>query len=72
MGKQYPEVSRHIDHAENFPRPILKRLRRSFHIGCPDIELAIKCGVPLMDIQNPRQHAGFLRSKSRLDSEKVS
>jgi len=39
-------VDLYIARAAPFARPILRRVRRAFHAGCPDIQERIKWGVP--------------------------
>ncbi len=46
MGHRAPQVDSYIEEAAEFARPMLKRLRRAFHRGCPEVEEAIKWGVP--------------------------
>ncbi len=41
-----PQVDEYIDNAADFARPILRRLRKAFHKGCPKLEEKIKWGVP--------------------------
>jgi uncharacterized protein YdeI (YjbR/CyaY-like superfamily) len=46
MGKKDPRVDAYITKAAPFARPILTRLRKAMHIGCPQVEEAIKWGMP--------------------------
>src|SRR5262249_8997667 len=46
MGKKDPRVDAYIDKAADFARPILVRLRKLVHQGCPDVEETIKWGMP--------------------------
>ncbi|MCI0652570.1 MAG: YdeI/OmpD-associated family protein [Planctomycetes bacterium] len=41
-----PEVDAYIEKAPPFARPILERIRRAFHRGCPEIQETIKWRVP--------------------------
>ncbi len=73
MPKKNPEVDTYIAQAAPFARPILKRLRKAFHRGCPEIEEKIKWGVPYFDFQGPvvgmaafKQHVSFGFWKSKL------
>jgi uncharacterized protein YdeI (YjbR/CyaY-like superfamily) len=46
MGKKDPRVDAYIARAAPFARPILTRLRKVVHAGCPRVEEAIKWGMP--------------------------
>lgn len=46
MGKKDPRVDAYIARSADFARPILKRLRKLVHEGCPDVEEDIKWGGP--------------------------
>jgi uncharacterized protein YdeI (YjbR/CyaY-like superfamily) len=46
MGTKDPRVDAYIDKAGDFAKPILHRLRKLVHSGCPAVEETIKCGVP--------------------------
>jgi uncharacterized protein YdeI (YjbR/CyaY-like superfamily) len=41
-----PRIDAYIDAAAGFARPILQRLRKDVHAGCPDVEETIKWGMP--------------------------
>ncbi|HEY3704841.1 MAG TPA: YdeI/OmpD-associated family protein [Terracidiphilus sp.] len=41
-----PKVDAYIEKAQPFAQPILERLRRLMHKGCPDVEEAIKWSMP--------------------------
>ena len=47
--KKDSRVDAYIDKAAPFARPILKRLRKIVHAGCPDAEETIKWGMPHFD-----------------------
>ena len=49
MGKKDPRVDAYIDNAAPFARPILKRLRKLVHTGCPEAQETIKWGMPHFD-----------------------
>jgi uncharacterized protein YdeI (YjbR/CyaY-like superfamily) len=49
MGKKDPRVDAYIDKAAAFARPILKRLRKIVHAGCPSALETIKWGFPHFD-----------------------
>ena len=46
MGKKDPRVDAYIAKAADFARPILQRLRKVIHAGCPEVEETIKWGFP--------------------------
>lgn len=46
MGKKDPRVDAYIAKAAPFARPILTRLRKVVHSGCPQVEETIKWGMP--------------------------
>jgi uncharacterized protein YdeI (YjbR/CyaY-like superfamily) len=56
MGTKDERVDAYIEKAGDFARPILKRLRKLVHQGCPDVEETIKWGAPHF------MHQGMLAS----------
>ncbi len=46
MGKKDPRVDAYIAKSAPFARPILKRLRKLVHTGCPGVAEEIKWGMP--------------------------
>jgi hypothetical protein len=46
MSDDSKKVDAYIARAAPFARPILERVRRVFHEGCPDIQERIKWGAP--------------------------
>lgn len=46
MAKRDPKVDAYIAEAAPFARPILRRLRKVVHAGCPAVEETIKWGFP--------------------------
>ena len=46
MGKKDPRVDAYIEKSALFARPILRRLRKLVHQGCPGVVEEIKWGVP--------------------------
>ena len=54
--KRDPEVDAYVAEAPDFARPILKRLRKIFHRGCPKVVETIKWGAPFFE------HEGVLGS----------
>ena len=51
MATTDPRVDAYIEQAADFARPILKRVRKAFHKGCPEVHEAIKWGKPHFDHQ---------------------
>ena len=46
MGKRDPRVDAYIAKSADFAKPILTHLRETIHAGCPEVEEAIKWGMP--------------------------
>ncbi len=76
MGNKIVEVDEYIKTAAPFSRPILKRLRRTFHKASPEISEAIKWGIPYFEYKGLlggmaafQNHVsfGFWRSKEMKD-----
>ncbi len=49
MGRRDPRVDAYIAKSADFARPILRRLRRLVHQGCPGVVEQIKWGMPHFD-----------------------
>ncbi|HXP34787.1 MAG TPA: YdeI/OmpD-associated family protein [Chthoniobacterales bacterium] len=49
MAGKDPRVDAYIKRAAPFARPILKRLRKIVHTGCPDVEETIKWNSPFFE-----------------------
>jgi Bacteriocin-protection, YdeI or OmpD-Associated/Domain of unknown function (DU1801) len=49
MGKKDPRVDAYIANSAPFARPILTRLRKLVHQGCPGVVEGIKWGMPHFD-----------------------
>ena len=80
MGTKIVEVDEYIEQADEFARPILKRLRSAFHRGCPSVQETIKWGIPCFEyhgivgsIAAFKKHvaAGFWRSREMKDPEGI-
>ncbi|MEA2488532.1 MAG: hypothetical protein QOH21_324 [Acidobacteriota bacterium] len=76
MPKTSPEVDRYIENAAPFAQPILTRIRKAFHKGCPDLEETMKWGVPHFDYKGVlgnmaafKQHVGWGFWKAKLMSD---
>jgi hypothetical protein len=72
MARKDPRIDAFIAKAQPFARPILARLRRAVHKGCPQVEETIKWGFPhfmhhgmLCGMASFKQHCafGFWRGK---------
>ena len=73
MPKKDPRVDAYIKKARPFARPILTRLRKIVHKGCPDCVESIKWQSPFFDYKGPvcfmaafKQHAAFGFWKGKL------
>jgi uncharacterized protein YdeI (YjbR/CyaY-like superfamily) len=53
MGQKDPRVDAYIRKSAPFARPILNRIRRIVHAGCPGVEETIKWGMPAFDFHGP-------------------
>ena len=49
MAGKDPRVDAYIKRAAPFARPLLKRLRKIVHTGCPDVEETIKWNSPFFE-----------------------
>lgn len=67
MAAEDPRIDAYIAAAQPFARPILERLRRAVHAGCPGVEETIKWSAPffvhggriLANMAAFRQHCAF-------------
>jgi uncharacterized protein YdeI (YjbR/CyaY-like superfamily) len=66
MAKKDPRVDAYIKGAAPFARPILTRLRKIVHTGCPQVEETIRWKSPFFDYKGPiclmaafKQHCVF-------------
>jgi hypothetical protein len=53
MATRDPRVDGYIGKAKPFARPILTRIRKAVHAGCPDVVETIKWSVPAFDYKGP-------------------
>ena len=51
--KKNPRLDDYIANAAPFARPILKKLRKVVHAGCPTVEETVKWGHPAFDYKGP-------------------
>ena len=67
MAKRDPRIDAYIAKSQPFARPILKRLRRLVHRGCPRVVETVKWGAPHFMLDDGmfcgmvsfKQHCGF-------------
>ncbi len=76
MKNTLPEVDAYINDAAEFARPILKRLRKLFHLASPKIQESIKWGLPHFEhlgivgmMAAFKHHVGFGFWKGKLMSD---
>lgn len=53
MARKDPRVDAYIARAQPFARPILVRIRKAVHAGCPGVTETIKWSVPAYDYKGP-------------------
>ena len=53
MAARDPRVDAYIAKAKPFAQPMLKRIRKAVHAGCPDVVETIKWSVPAFDYKGP-------------------
>jgi hypothetical protein len=53
MGQRDPRIDGYIAKAQPFARPILERIRRAVHAGCPDVVETIKWSMPAFEYKGP-------------------
>ena len=73
MPNRLAQVDTYIAKAAPFAKPILEKIREAFHAASPDVEEAIKWGVPFFQYKGPlgmmsafKQHVGWGFWKQRL------
>ena len=49
MPKKDPRIDAYIARAQPFARPILQRIRKAVHAGCPEVEETLKWSAPHFD-----------------------
>ena len=52
MGTKSKASDASIAQAAPFARPILRRIRRTVHAGCPGVEEVVKGGLPHVESRN--------------------
>jgi uncharacterized protein YdeI (YjbR/CyaY-like superfamily) len=53
MARKDPRIDAYIAKAQPFAKPILNRIRKAVHAGCPDVTETIKWGMPAFDYKGP-------------------
>jgi uncharacterized protein YdeI (YjbR/CyaY-like superfamily) len=53
MPSKDPRIDAYIAKAQPFAQPILKRICKAAHAGCPDVDETIKWGMPAFDYKGP-------------------
>jgi uncharacterized protein YdeI (YjbR/CyaY-like superfamily) len=53
MAKKDPRIDAYIAKAQPFAKPILNRIRKAVHAGCPDVTETIKWSMPAFDYKGP-------------------
>lgn len=80
MAEACKDVDQYIQNAPDYAQPILEKIRKAFHKGCPEVEEAIKWGVPhfmyngmLGGMAAFKQHVGygFWKAKDLDDPENL-
>jgi len=78
MGKKDPRVDAYIAKSAEFARPVLNRLRKAVHAGCPGVEETLKWGFPhfmhkgiLCSMASFKAHCAFGFWKGKLLGEKL-
>ena len=53
MANKDPRIDAYIAKAQPFAQPILKRIRKAVHAGCPEVVETIKWSVPAFEYKGP-------------------
>lgn len=53
MRRKDPRIDAYIQKAAPFARPVLKRIRKAVHAGCPGVQETIKWGMPAFHYEGP-------------------
>ena len=81
MGRTDPRVDAYIAKSADFAKPILKRLRKIVHAGCPEVEETMKWSMPHFDYRGVmcgmaafKEHCafGFWKETLVFDREKAA
>ena len=81
MGSKDPRVDAYIAKSADFAKPILKRLRKIVHAGCPEVEETMKWSMPHFDYRGVmcgmaafKEHCafGFWKEALIFDREKAT
>ncbi len=81
MPRKDPRVDRYIEKAAPFARPILRRLRKIVHAGCPEVKETIKWNFPHFDYEGImcgmaafKEHCafGFWKAELMFDGDRLA
>ena len=53
MASHDPRINAYIAKAQPFARPILERIRKAVHAGCPEVTETIKWSMPAFEYKGP-------------------
>jgi len=53
MPTKDPRIDAYIERAQPFARPILKRIRKAVHAGCPEVVETVKWSMPAFEYKGP-------------------
>jgi hypothetical protein len=78
MGKKDPRIDAYIANSADFAKPILKRVRKAVHAGCPEVEETLKWSFPhflykgiLCSMASFKEHCAFGFWKGKLLEDKL-
>ena len=80
MSTTEPKIDAYIEKSADFAKPILQHIRKLVHKACPDVQEAVKWGMPFFDCDGPicnmasfKQHCafGFWKASLMKDPEKI-
>lgn len=73
MSNKNPKVDVYIEKSADFAKPILNHIRKVIHDACPEVEEAVKWGMPFFLYKGPmcnmaafKEHCAFGFWKGRL------
>ena len=72
MPTRNPRVDDYIARAQPFARPILARIRKAVHAGCPEAVETIKWGMPAFEYRGPLANMAAFKAHCTLGFWKAS
>jgi len=72
MPTKDPRVDAYIARAQPFAQPILKRIRKAVHTGCPDVSETLKWRMPSFDYKGPLASMAAFKAHCALGFWKAS